>query len=322
MQHPLAAMIRRQRKLIKTRDTFVMSHIVGHADDKGYVHPTINQTKNDADAGTGSGRMSITDPALQQIPARDRDTAEVIRSMFLPDPGQLWICCDYSQVDFRTAAHLIKDERLYATYAEDPDADFHGIVASMTGLPRNAAYAGAPNAKTCNLGMAFGAGAGKIAKTMGLPYSIEDWNGRMVLRAGPEAQKMLDTYHSRFPRMRAFSKEAESVGRHRGYVKTFTGRRIRFPNGVGAHKAAGLLYQAFAAEIHKQGLIYADRALAEVGNGSRLLVPVHDECNISGPAEDAEPLRSAYCNTGDFKCRVPIRASLGVGSNWFEASAK
>lgn len=320
MQHPLAAMIRRQRKLIKTRDTFVMSHILGHADDRGYVHPTINQTKNDADAGTGSGRMSITDPALQQIPARDQDTAEIIRSMFLPDRGQLWICCDYSQVDFRTAAHLIRDDRLYATYEEDPDADFHGIVAGMTGIPRNAQYAGAPNAKQLNLSMAFGAGPGKIAKMLGMPYSIEDWNGRMVLKPGPEARAVQDTYHARFPRMKQFAKEAEAVGRHRGYVKTFTGRRIRFPNGKGAHKAAGLLYQAFAAEIHKQGLIYVDRSLE--GTGARMLVPVHDEVNVSGQEENGPVIKEAYCDTGSFKCRVPIRASLGADSNWYLASKK
>lgn len=322
MQHPLAAKIRRLRKLIKTRDTFVRGHILGHADERGYVHPTINQTKSDADAGTGSGRMSIVDPALQQIPARDKDTAEIVRVLLLPDKGHKWTCCDYSQVDFRTAAHLIRDPNLYAAYEADPDADFHGIVAEMTEIPRNPEFAGAPNSKQLNLSMAFGAGPGKIAKMLGMPYTIEDSfrTGKMVLVPGPEALAVQEKYHSRFPRMKQFAKEAAAVGRSRGYVKTFTGRRLRFPNGLGAHKAAGLLYQAFAAEIHKQGIIFAERELE--GTGARLLVPVHDELNMSGDLPDYTSFRNAYCNTGDFKCRVPIRASLGTGKNWFEASKK
>lgn len=322
MTHPVAVMIRRMRKLIKTRDTFVLGHVLGHVDSRGYVHPTINQTRSDDDSGTGSGRMSIVDPALQQIPARDIDTAEIVRSLFLPDEGQEWGCCDYSQVDFRTAGHLIRDPNLYRAYEENPDSDFHAIVAAMTGIPRNAEYAGAPNAKQLNLSMAFGAGSGKIAKMLGMPYEIrEGWGGRMELVAGPEAIMVQETYHSRFPRMKQFAKEAANIGKARGYVHTYTGRRLRFPGGRGAHKAAGLLYQAFAAEIHKQGLINAHRAMK--GTGARLLVPVHDEVNISGDKDrHGEPLRVAYCDTGDFKCRVPIRASLGFGENWFRASKK
>lgn len=321
MQHPVAVKIRRLRKLIKTRDTFVRGHVLGHADDRGYVHTTFNQTKSDADNGTGTGRLSSTEPALQQINARDPDTAEIIRSLFLPDYGDEWICCDYSQVDFRFCVHLIRDERLYRAYHENPKTDFHQMVSDMTGIPRNPPYAGAPNTKQINLSLAFGAGAGKTAKTMGMEYTVEEWDNRMVLKPGAAAAKIFDEYHSRFPNIRKFMKQAAAVGRARGYVKTLMGRRLRFPSGIGAHKAAGLLYQANAADAHKLGLIKTHKALKEYGRG-RMMISVHDEVNVSGDEEVAKVVAPAYVDLAEMELRVPITCSTGIGANWRRASAK
>lgn len=321
MQHPLALKIRRLRKLIKTRDTFIRGHVLGHADANGYVHTTFNQTKSDADNGTGTGRLSSTDPALQQINARDPDTAEIIRSLFLPDEGDQWVCCDYSQVDFRFCVHLIRDERLYRAYRENPKTDFHQVVSDMTGIPRNPPYAGAPNTKQINLSLAFGAGAGKTAKTMGMPYTVEEWDNRMILRPGPEAARIFDDYHGRFPNIRKFMKSAQDAGRARGYVKTLMGRRLRFPGGKGAHKAAGLLYQANAADAHKLGLIKTHRALQAHGSG-RMMISVHDEVNVSGDERVAEVVAPAYVDLAEMELRVPITCSVGIGANWRRASAK
>jgi len=321
MTHPVAAMIRRLRKLIKTRDTFIMGHVLGHADSRGYVHTTFNQTKTDNENGTGSGRLSSTGPALQQINARDPDTAEIVRSLFLPDPGTDWICCDYSQVDFRMCAHLIRDDRIYDMYDSDPDTDFHQMVSDMTGIPRNPPYAGAPNTKTINLSLAFGAGAGKTAKTMGMAHEYSEWRGRLVIQPGAEARAIFDEYHSRFPKIKEFMKRAENVGKSRGYVKTAIGRRIRFEHGVGAHKAAGLLYQSYAADAHKIGLIKAYRAAKEAG--ARMMLSVHDEINLSGFESHVPAIKAAYVDVcDDLGLRVPIRSSAGVGANWREASKK
>lgn len=328
MQHPIATKIRRLRKLIKARDTFVMGHVLGHADHNDYVHTTFNQTKNDRDAGTGSGRLSSTDPALQQISARDVEFAEIIRSLFLADRQQKWLCVDHSQIDFRVACHLIKDRRIYEAYQKNPDMDFHQMVSDMTGIPRNAEYAGAPNCKQINLSLAFGAGPGKTAKTMGMPYTVEEGdNERMWLKPGPEAEAIFTEYHARFPRISAFAKEAASIGRTRGHVKTFMGRRLRFPRKVGTHKAAGLLYQSNAAEIHKWSLIRTAEYIKEHKLDARLMISCHDEEGISiSDKESIEPLKHVYTDwqsdAAPYRLRVPIRCSAGTGDNWFQASKK
>jgi DNA polymerase-1 len=217
-------------KTIKLRDTFIRGHVIGSADGSGYVHTQFNQARNDADAGTITGRLSSTDPALQQITKRDKENARILRAMFLPDEGDDWLCADYSQVDFRCAAHLINDPAVIAAYAEDPSLDYHQVVSDMTGIPRNPAYAGAPNTKQINLGLAFGAGAGKLAFMMGMEYEIGEYRGKMAYRPGPEATRIFDMYHTKLPGVKEFMKKAESVAKTTGYVRTSIGRRLRFPS--------------------------------------------------------------------------------------------
>lgn len=320
MRHPVAAHILGLRKTIKLRDTFIRGHIIANADHASYVHTTFNQTRTDQDAGTVTGRLSSTDPALQQITKRDKRNAEILRAMFLPDEGDDWLCADYSQVDFRCAADLMNDPELTAAYWADPTLDFHQIVSDMTGIPRNAAYAGAPYTKQINLGMAFGAGSGKLAMMMGMPYEIGEWKNRMVYYPGPEARRVFDQYHKRLPYVKKFMDYAESVAKSRGFVKTRIGRRLRRPG----HKAAGLLYQAYAADLHKVGLIESDRHLRESKQG-RLIISVHDEIGASMDKYAADaPLVQAYTNfnsdTSRIRMKVPILASHSRGPNWWEAS--
>lgn len=158
MVHPAAELILSTRKMIKTRDTFIKGHILSNV-HAGHVYPNINQTKSEsgsggADAGvegTGTGRFSYTRPALQQIPARDRDVAEIVRPIFLPDAGDIWSYGDLDQHEFRIFAHYAKPKALLEAYQRDPDLDIHQKVADMTGLPRNAPVSGGPNAKQLNL---------------------------------------------------------------------------------------------------------------------------------------------------------------------------
>lgn len=323
MKHPAAAKIIQLRKTVKLRDTFVRGHILGNADQNGYVHTTFNQTRNDEDAGTGTGRLSSTDPALQQITKRDKDNAALLRSFFLPDRGQAWLCIDHSQIDFRCSAHLVNDPRIIEQYKENPNLDFHQIVADMTGIPRNAPYAGAPYAKQMNLSMAFGAGPGKACFMMGMPYKIEEYKGKMMYIAGPEGRAVFELYHQKLPGVRAFMKQAERVAHSTGYVRTQIGRRLRLGKGT-AHKAAGLLYQSYAADIHKYALIAVDQALK--GTEGRLMLSVHDEADLSAPNDDKLKARCVEAYT-DFqsdhspvKMRVPITASAKFGVNWWEAS--
>jgi DNA polymerase-1 len=322
MRDPLAGKIMQLRKTIKTRDTFVLGHVIGHADANGYVHTTFNQTKSEGDVGTGTGRMSSVDPALQQINKRDHENAAIVRALFLPDPGEKWLGLDYDQVDFRMAAHLTNDQRIISAYAANPHLDYHAIVAEMTGIPRNPAYAGGPNAKQLNLSMAFGAGAGKTAFTMGMPYTIVEKYGKAMYAAGPEAIAVLNQYHSRLPGVRQFAKRAEAVATARGYVKTALGRRIRIPKRHEARKAAGLLFQAYAADMHKLGIVQVARAIKNKNLHAKLLLSVHDEIGLSAERDDALAaiIQQHYADSTVLNLRIPITSSVDWGDNWYEAS--
>lgn len=324
IKHPLAKKIQDLRKTIKLRDTFLRGHVIGSADGEGYVHTQFNQTRNDADAGTVTGRLSSTDPALQQITKRDKVNAAILRSKFLADLGEDWLCADYSQVDFRCAAHLIDDPSVIDAYADDPSLDYHQIVSDMTGIPRNAPYAGAPNTKQINLGLAFGAGAGKLAFMMGMPYEIYEFRNKMAYRPGQEATDIFELYHKKLPGVKTFMKKAEAIAKATGYVRTAMGRRLRFPTG--AHKAAGLLYQAYAADLHKIGLVAVDAVIRKERLPARLLMSCHDEIGVS-MKQDEEVKRlivTEYTNfnseSSQVRMRVPITASGDYGPNWFEAS--
>jgi DNA polymerase-1 len=326
IKHPLAEKILALRKTIKLRDTFIRGHIIASADGDGFVHTTFNQTRNDQDAGTVTGRLSSTGPALQQITKRDKGNAAILRAMFLPDAGQQWLCCDYSQVDFRCGAHLQNDPAMLAAYQENPDLDYHQVVSDMTGIPRNPPYAGAPNTKQINLGLSFGAGTGKLAFMMHMPYEIREYKGKMQYVAGPEATQIFDLYHQKLPSVKQFMKKAENVARETHYVKTATGRRLRFPRGIGAHKAAGLLYQAYAADLHKHGLIMVDRVIREEKLPARLMMSCHDEIGVT--TDQTDDIRATIMrhytdfssDSSPIKMRVPIRASGDFGPNWYEAS--
>lgn len=323
MRHPLAAEILKIRKLLKARDTFLNGHILGYH-DHGVIHCNINQTKGDNDAGTGTGRLSINSPALQQISARDKEIAAIVRAIFIPDFHDTWLSIDWAQVDFRVAAHYIQDPNVMENYAKNPDTDFHQLAADLTGLPRSPRFAGDANAKQINLAMAFNMGAGKLAAEMGLPFTIEVNNGRSFYKPGKEAAAVFEKYHSAIPSFKTFSASASSVAASRGYVWSLARRKIRFPDPNFAYKASGLLYQSGAADMQKIKIIECHKLAKE--HGARLMLSVHDELNFSAPDDPdiIASLNDAYCDfhsdAAKLKLRVPIRSSVGVGPNWWEAS--
>lgn len=324
MKHPAAAMILQCRKLIKTKDTFLLGHVLGHHHN-GVVHANFNQTKSDNDLGTGTGRFSINDPALQQIHKRDVDIASIVRATFIPDFGCLWYCNDWAQMDFRMFAHYAKNHSVLEMYARDPQTDFHKLAAALTGLPRSPRFAGDANAKQINLGLVFGMGQGKLAAEMGLPYTIEKMkNGKEYLKPGPQAMEVFDKYHAAIPGVKTLLENATSVAKSRGFVKTIMGRRLRFPGGQFTHKAGGLIFQGSAAEALKLKLCEVYEYLEAENNGSRLMLNVHDEFDTSIPEGDiktpAEISKIVTTFDGEMKFRVPICTDQGLGPNWWEAS--
>ena len=322
MKHPCAGLILRLRKLTRAKDVFLAKHVLGHQVD-GRVYPSINQTKNDTEGGTGTGRLSYTDPALQQMSSRDKEMAEIVRAVFIPEKDQRWMKMDWAQMDFRMFAHYLNDDDILQKYRDNPDTDFHQVTADITGLPRSPRYAGDANSKQINLGMVFGMGKGKLAWEMGLPYTVEINRGREFFVPGPEAEVVFDTYHSSIPGVQTLLKSASNVARNRGYVRTMADRHIHFPGGQFVHKAGGLIFQGTAADAIKQKIMEVSDYCND--RDSTLLLSVHDELGISIPDDlrILSELPELYCRfdgkVTPFTFRVPIRCDTGVGNNWYEA---
>lgn len=269
-----------------------------------------------------TGRLSINDPALQQIPARDKEVKSIVRPCFLPDVGQKWVGADWAQMDFRMMAHYTRVQSILQRFYDDPKTDFHQIVSDMTGLPRGPRFAGDANAKQINLGLVFGMGQGKLAAEMGLPYTMEEGRGgRVFQKPGHEAMAVFEKYHTAVPGVKEFLDRASSVARSRGYVISVMGRHLRFPGGLALHKAGGYLFQSACADAMKVKMIEFDRFCPE--NGGALLLTVHDELGLSMPVDcDTSKVKELFTRFDGvhtpLKFRIPIDADVGIGDNWYE----
>lgn len=325
LKDPRAELMLKIRKFTKLRDTFLLGHVLG-SQHNGRVHTTFNQTKNEG-YGTGTGRLSSSNPNLQQIHKRDEEVAPIVRSLFLPEPGQQWVCRDWSQMDFRIFAHYVNQPDINARYKKDPETDFHQLVSEMAGIPRTAKDAIKQkvkgNAKQINLGLVFGMGDGKLAAEMGLPYHTKKGRGgKEYLVPGPEAEELFEKYHKEIPGIKSLLQKAASVAKSRGYVKTILGRRLRFPGGEFTYKAGGLIFQGSAADALKYKMVEVWNLLKDTDG--RLMLNVHDEMDMSLPIDDkltdpqVERIMSDFQGE-PFNLRIPIRSDVGFGPNWWEA---
>jgi DNA polymerase I len=311
------------RSTVKTRDTFLAGHVLGHmVGDR--VYPKINQNKGE-DAGTGTGRLSYTEPALQQIPSRNKRVAAIVKPVFLPDGGKKWASFDMNSFEVRVFAHLVNNAQITSAYAADEMMDLHQFVADLTGLPRNATYSGQANAKQLNLSMIFNSGNGAIADKMGMPWN---WNsfkkGDKIFkykRAGDEAEAVIAAYHQRLPGVKELADRAKQAAEAHGYVQTKHGRRLRFPRKFKTYKASGLAIQATAADINKEMWLLAD----DIDDG-HLIMNVHDSYEFCvDDGADAESLR-AELQRGIRAAvpwfRVPLILDLnGMGDNYWTSQS-
>ena len=321
-----AQLVLKIRSDIKTRDTFLGKHVLEHAVG-GRVYPTINQSKGE-DGGTGTGRLSYSGPALQQIPSRRKEIAAIVKPCFLPDEGQVWVDCDMNSFEVRTFADLVGNQEIINEYASNPLLDLHQFVAVITNLVRNATYSGQPNAKQLNLSMIFNSGNGAIAEKMGMEYTNESFVPRgktekdrvYYKKAGMEAQRVIDRYHQRLPGVKELAEECSKLALSQGYVETYAGRRLRFPHGYKAYKASGLKIQATAADWNKQnwGIIRDEL----YGTGGKLLLNTHDSYGMS---LNEDTWREDYLRVKNGiesvkRSRVPLILDFsGKGENWHDA---
>lgn len=325
LNHPAASMVTELRSLLKTRDTFLKKHVLEHSVN-GVVYPTINQAKGD-EGGTGTGRLSYVDPALQQIPARNKKVASIIKPCFIPPPGMKWLEPDLQSFEVRIFAHLVAayNDHLVHVYEQDPKTDFHQMVADMTGLVRNAEYSGQPNSKQLNLSMIFNQGKGATAAKMGMPWewaefeTVEYGKPKTIRyqKAGPEAEAVIELYHRRVPGVRELAERCKKAAEKHGAIETAFGRRLRFPKGYKSYKASGLLIQATAADRNKENWLLIGEAL---GNDGHLILNTHDSYSTAVP-EDWRPVYKRMKDAIESpRLRVPLILDLdGVGGDWWSA---
>ena len=312
------------RSTIKTRDTFLGGHVLGH-EVGGRVYPSINQNKGE-DAGTGTGRLSYTEPALQQIPSRNKVVAATVKPVFLPDEDCDWLSLDMNSFEVRVFAHLVNNSMINAAYWANELMDLHQYVADLTGLPRNATYSGQANAKQLNLSAIFNSGNGALADKMGMPW---EWNsfkkGDVVFKykkAGPEAEAVIQQYHDRIQGVKELAARAKAAAEAHGYVQTKHGRRLRFPRKFKTYKASGLAIQATAADINKEMWLIADQMESETGN--HLIMNTHDSYEIN-VKRGTDPLRLKKELQERIRAtvpwfRIPLVIDLnGVGKDYWDA---
>lgn len=290
MGHEGAGLILAQRSLMKTRDTFLMKHVLGSAVG-GRVYPTINQGKSE-NGGTGTGRLSYSGPAMQQIPSRNKKVAAIVKPCFLPDEGHVWVDTDMASFEVRVFAALAGDQSVIDAYKRDPKTDFHQFVADLTNLPRSASYSGEANAKQLNLSMIFNSGKGAIADKMGMPWTWESFTARdgeeiTYKKAGIEAERVIAMYHKKLRGVARLADGAKAAAERRGYIFTRHGRRLRFPRKHKTYKASGLLIQANSADLNKDNIRLITQALGAEG---RLLLNTHDSYSMSMPEDKIDRL--------------------------------
>jgi|TARA_R110000868_G_scaffold99342_6_gene273470 DNA polymerase I-like protein with 3'-5' exonuclease and polymerase domains len=316
--HELPQLIVKARKLNKARTTFIDKMIKDHCFN-GRIHAEAHAMRNDR-GGTVSGRFSYSNPNLQQVPARDPEIGNLIRSLFIPEEGCQWGVFDYSQQEPRLTVHYADQMKLTGAqdavklYTEE-NADFHQIVADMANIPRK-------QAKTINLGLSYGMGKEKLIKELG----IDD----------TEAESLFQQYHANVPFIRALQDQCARVAMDRGYIKTFAGRRCRFDLWESryertlplpleeakekygdnlkrsyTYKALNRLIQGSAADMTK---------LAMLGLWEEGIVPhlqVHDEVDIS--IENTEQANTvARIMENCVELAVPLLVDMELGTSWGE----
>ena len=274
-----------------------------------HIHTCFNQ------AITATGRLSSSDPNLQNIPIRDDDGKE-IRKSFVPEPGCLFFSADYSQIELRIMAHLSQDEHMLDAFRSGTDIHaataakiWHVPVEEVTPEQRK-------KAKQANFGIIYGISTYGLAQRMNISNS--------------EARQLIDDYFATFPRVKAYMDEAIATCREKGYAETIYHRRRYLPDiasrnatvrGFAERNAINAPIQGSEADIIKVAMIHIFKRFAAEGLRSRMILQVHDELNFSVYPEEREQVERIVIEEMENACRlsIPLTADAGWGANWLEA---
>jgi DNA polymerase-1 len=311
--HPIVDVILQWRELSKLKSTYVDALPALVNPETGRVHTSFNQT------GTVTGRLSSSDPNLQNIPVRTEEGRRV-RQAFIAPAGHGLLSVDYSQVELRILAHYSKDPALLQAFHDGVDIH-RATAAAVYGIPlEQVTYEQRRFAKAVNFGLMYGMGAYRLARDSNLTLA--------------EAEDFIAAYFARFPGVRAYLDEARARAARLGYVETLLGRRRYFPEldeklgrkvGVQARQraereAVNMPIQGTAADIIKIAMINLARALRQDGYRARMILQVHDELVLEVPDDELPhvvPLVVEVMESA-FTLDVPLVAEASVGSNWAE----
>lgn len=309
--HEIAELVIRYRELSKIKKTYIDTLPVTAANSgDGRLHTTYHETV------TTTGRISSSDPNLQNIPVRT-DFGRQIRECFIPlHPGDVFVSADYSQIELRLLAHLSKDQKLQEAF--NSGADFHTATAAhVFGLdPQDVTSELRSRAKAVNFGIVYGQQAFGLSQSLGIPFK--------------EAQNMIDRYFEAYPSVRTFLDDTVEHAKQRGYAETMFARKRHIPElkssnannrGFGERTAMNHPMQGSAADIIKKAMVSVQRRLMDEGFQAKLLLQVHDELDFSCPTEEVERLSAMVKEVMEsvVTCDVALEVEVGVGLNWAEA---
>jgi DNA polymerase-1 len=308
-QHELPAAILAYRRLAKLKSTYVdaLPRLVNP--ETGRIHPSFHQT------GAATGRLSCTDPNLQNIPIRTEEGVR-IREAFIPAEGMTLLSADYSQVELRILAHYSGDESLIDAFEKGEDVH-RRTAAEVAGIDPNTVTAEQrARAKAINFGIIYGSTAFGIANQLGI--------------ASADAQATIDTYFERYRGVRRFLDETIRRAREEGFVRTLLGRRRWLPDlasrnrvlrQAGERMAVNTVIQGTAADLIKKTMVEVHEALAAEAPEVRMILQVHDELVFEVPTGVVDPIRERVRDImqGVYALRVPLDVDVGVGATWREA---
>ena len=309
MGHEVPRLLIEYRELSKLKSTYVDSLPASINPETGRIHTSFNQT------GAATGRLSSSDPNLQNIPVRT-PRGEAIRRAFVAAPGTVLVTADYSQIELRLLAHLSGDPAFVEAF--ERGGDIHRQTAAVIfGVPDDQVTSEMrARAKTINFGTIYGQG----------PFAL----ARMLSISQDEAKRFIAEYFQRFAGVRAWLDRTVAEARQRGYTETIFGRRRYIPElkdknfnvrAFGERTATNSPLQGSAADLIKVAMIRIAAGLAEGGLSSRMLLQVHDELVLEVPHGERESAVSLVKREmeGAATLRVPLVVSVGAGPNWVDA---
>lgn len=307
LDHPIVRDVLEYRQYMKLRSTYVDGLLKAVGPDER-IHTNFQMTV------TATGRLSSTEPNLQNIPTRTELGSE-LRRMFVPAPGCVLVDADYSQIELRLLAHISGDESMQEAFRSGED--FHAVTAShVFGVPLNEVTSSMRRAaKAVNFGIVYGISAFSLSQDLGV--------------SAEEAKAYMDAYFARFPGVKRYMEDVVKKSRETGYAETIFRRRRTLPEitaskyatrSFGERVALNMPIQGTAADIIKLAMVKVFKRLKEEGLSSRLIMQVHDELIVECPENEAERVKSLLTQEMEGVCAltVPLIAEAHSGKNWLE----